>query len=122
MRLLPRHDPLMLGGRLALAALAGLLLGALLARGAVSVVLALVPPGQPLVRAVVGGLAALLSVTLGFGLTGALSARGLPLVRLGLTRRRACWSCRSRLWSVWRGFIRGAGRWQAHSAACNWPC
>jgi len=89
MRLLPRHDPLTQGRRLALAALAGLLLGALLARGAVSVVLALVPPGQPLVRALVGGLSALLSVTLGFGLAGGLSARALPLARLGLTRGQA---------------------------------
>ncbi|MBB5232814.1 phospholipase D-like domain-containing protein [Deinococcus budaensis] len=89
MRLLPRHDPLSQGWRLALAALAGLLLGALLARGAVSVVLALVPPGQPYVRTLVGGLSALISVTLGFGLAGGLSARALPLARLGLTRGQA---------------------------------
>lgn len=89
MRLLPHHAPLSQVSRLALSALAGLLLGALLARGAVSVVLAVVPAGQPLVRAVVGALAALLSVMLGFGLAGALSARALPLARLGLTRGQA---------------------------------
>ncbi|WP_034384035.1 phospholipase D-like domain-containing protein [Deinococcus sp. YIM 77859] len=91
MRLLPHHDLRAQGERLALAALAGLLLGALLARGAVSAVLALVPPGQPLLRALAGALGALLSVTLGFALAGALSARALPLTRLGLTRGQARW-------------------------------
>ncbi|MPY65540.1 hypothetical protein F8S09_02375 [Deinococcus sp. SDU3-2] len=89
MRLLPRPPTSFQVGRLALATLAGLALGALLARGVLSVVLALVPPGQPLVRALVGGLGALLSVTLAFGLTGALSARALPLGRLGLSRGQA---------------------------------
>lgn len=89
MRLLPRPPTLAQGGRLVLAALAGLALGLLLARGVLSVVLALVPPGQPLVRALVGGLGALVSVTLGFGLSGALSARALPLGRLGLSRGQA---------------------------------
>ncbi|SMB93483.1 phospholipase D-like domain-containing protein [Deinococcus hopiensis] len=89
MRLLPRHDPPSQVRRLALSALAGLALGLLLARGALGVVLALVPPGQELARAVIGVLAAVLSVTLGFGLAGALSARALPLARLGLTRGQA---------------------------------
>lgn len=89
MRLLPPPPHPAQAGRLALAALAGLALGLLLARGVLSGVLALVPPGQPLVRALVGGLGALASVTLGFGLAGALSARALPLGRLGLSRAQA---------------------------------
>ncbi|MEF2279988.1 phospholipase D-like domain-containing protein [Deinococcus sp. YIM 134068] len=89
MRLLPRHSPSSQAARLALSALAGLLLAGVLARGAVSVVLAVVPPGQPYVRAVVGTLAALASVVLSFGAAGALSARALPLARLGLTRAQA---------------------------------
>ncbi|WP_216328690.1 phospholipase D-like domain-containing protein [Deinococcus aestuarii] len=89
MRLLPRHSPPAHLGRLAFSAVAGFLLALVLARGAVSVVLAVVPPGQPYVRAVVGTLAALGSVVLSFGLAGALSARALPLARLGLTRGQA---------------------------------
>ncbi|WP_102125146.1 phospholipase D-like domain-containing protein [Deinococcus planocerae] len=89
MRLLPRHSPPAHLGRLALSALAGFLLAVVLARGAVSVVLAVVPPGQPYVRAALGTLAALGSVVLSFGLAGALSARALPLDRLGLTPGQA---------------------------------
>ncbi|WP_264777318.1 phospholipase D-like domain-containing protein [Deinococcus aetherius] len=89
MRLLPRHSPPAHLGRLALSALAGFLLALVLARGGLSVVLAVVPPGQPYVRAVVGTLAALGSLVLSFGLAGALSARALPLARLGLSRGQA---------------------------------
>lgn len=89
MRLFPRFSPWSVVGRLSLSAVVGVLVGVLLARGAVSVVLALIPAGQPYVRGAVGTLAALLSVMVGFGLSGALSTRALPISRLGLTRAQA---------------------------------
>ncbi|ANE43317.1 phospholipase D-like domain-containing protein [Deinococcus puniceus] len=89
MRLLPRFSPWSVVARLSFSAVLGVLLGALLARGAVSLVLALVPAGQPYVRGVVGTLAAVLSVMVGFGLSGALSTRALPIARLGLSRAQA---------------------------------
>ncbi|MFB9993992.1 phospholipase D-like domain-containing protein [Deinococcus oregonensis] len=89
MRLFPRFSPWSVVGRLSFSAVVGVLAGALLARGAVSLVLALIPAGQPYVRGVIGALAAILSVMVGFGLSGALSTRALPLSRLGLTRAQA---------------------------------
>ncbi|MFD1730893.1 hypothetical protein ACFSC4_07055 [Deinococcus malanensis] len=91
MRLLPTERPPLTIRRLAWSALAGLLAGVLLARGAVTLVLALVPGDQPYVRTVVGTFGALLSVIVGFALAGALSTRGLPIPRLGLTRSQARW-------------------------------
>ncbi|MFC4637351.1 phospholipase D-like domain-containing protein [Deinococcus hohokamensis] len=89
MRLLPTDRPPQTLRRLAWSAVAGLLVGLVLARGVVTLVLALVPAEQPYLRALVGTLGALLSVILGFSLAGALSTRGLPLARLGLDRTRA---------------------------------
>ncbi|MFC4425966.1 phospholipase D-like domain-containing protein [Deinococcus navajonensis] len=89
MRLLPSDRPPQTLRRLAWSAVAGLLVGLLLARGVVTLVLALLPPEQPYLRALVGTLGALLSVILGFSLSGALSTRGLPLIRLGLGRSQA---------------------------------
>ncbi|ACO46548.1 conserved hypothetical protein; putative membrane protein [Deinococcus deserti VCD115] len=91
MRLLPTERPRLTIRRLAWSALAGLLAGVVLARVAVTLVLALVPADQPYVRAVVGTFSAVLSVIVGFALAGALSTRGLPLARLGLTQSRARW-------------------------------